>query len=152
MVALASAPALWAHVKVYAQGGENGVHLHPDEDHLFFVVNGEATFVDAAGQGTTVGALEGMLVPRGAPYAFSSSGADNLVMLRVGAPAHGGAADRSAVTEAGIPEAVATRVQVDGRPAPGGDPANKTGAVPGVADGERRLSAPVPGGDRAGGG
>ena len=46
---LAAAPALWAHVKVYAEGGENGVHAHADEDHLFLVLDGEATFVDAEG-------------------------------------------------------------------------------------------------------
>jgi uncharacterized protein len=142
---LASAPSLWAHVKVYAQGGENGVHLHPHEDHLFFVVNGEATFVDAAGSPTTVGPFDGMLVPRGAPYAFSSSGSDNLVMLRVGAPATGiEPAGGSPTTPEGMPAAVTTRLHVDGSAAPGDDPANLAGAVPGVVDGNRRLAAPSP--------
>ena len=30
--------------KVYAEGGENGMHNHPHEDHSFIVLEGEATF------------------------------------------------------------------------------------------------------------
>ena len=33
-----------ARVKVYAEGGENATHTHLNEDHLFFVLQGEATF------------------------------------------------------------------------------------------------------------
>ncbi|HEX9546466.1 MAG TPA: cupin domain-containing protein [Acidimicrobiales bacterium] len=131
---VAAAPGLWAHVKVYAEGGENGVHTHFDEDHLFVVLAGEATFVDAEGDETVVGALEGMMVPRGAAYAFrSSSDGNNLVMLRVGAPVDPALADWDDVNpEAGIPNGILQRSTPQGAPAPGRDPANKTGAVRGV--------------------
>jgi mannose-6-phosphate isomerase-like protein (cupin superfamily) len=132
---LAKAPSLWAHVKVYASGGENGVHAHPDEDHLFVVLAGEATFVGPDQSETVVGSYEGMMVPRGAAYAFRSSAEDNLVMIRVGAPADTTLIDADGkpdVTGSGIPKAVANRVAADGKPAPGLAPTNKTGAVPGV--------------------
>jgi mannose-6-phosphate isomerase-like protein (cupin superfamily) len=136
---LANAPCLWAHVKVYAEGGENGVHAHPVEDHLFFVLAGEATFVDAEGGETVVGPYDGMLVPRGVAYAFKSTGNTNLVMVRVGAPTDTTLLDDRSIEEAkghGIPRPIAQRVGVDGGPAPGLSEANKTGAIPGV---------PVPG-------
>ena len=131
---LAAAPGLWAHLKVYAEGGENGVHAHPDEDHLFVVLDGEATFVDVEGDLTVVGALEGMMVPRGAAYAFRSTGDGNLVMLRVGAPVDPALADWDDVNpETGIPDDMMRRTTSDGAPAEGRDPAvNKTGALPGV--------------------
>lgn len=140
---LARAPGLWAHVKVYATGGENGVHAHPDEDHLFLVLAGEATFVDADGGELVVGPYEGMLVPSGAAYSFRSSGTHNLVLVRVGAAARDGLVTPGGpVNEAGIPAAVGARVSVSGSPAPGNDPGNKTGAVAGVPLGDRRLEAP----------
>lgn len=140
---LARAPGLWAHVKVYATGGENGVHAHPDEDHLFLVLAGEATFLDAAGQELVVGPYEGMLVPAGAAYSFRSSGSHNLVLVRVGAAARDGLVTPDGpVNETGIPTAVGARIGVNGSPAPGNDPGNKTGAIAGVPLGGRRLEAP----------
>jgi quercetin dioxygenase-like cupin family protein len=87
MELLGRAPQLWLHLKVYAEGGENSVHFHAEEDHAFLVLSGRATFVDADGETTDVEAFDGMLVPRGAPYAFRSTGDENLVMVRVGAGA-----------------------------------------------------------------
>jgi mannose-6-phosphate isomerase-like protein (cupin superfamily) len=129
---LAKAPALWAHIKVYAEGGENGVHAHPREDHLFLVLSGEATFVDAEGNQTVVPRFDGMMIPRGVAYAFRSSAEENLVMLRVGSPAAQVEGAEGEVASDEIPLGVAERVGPDGRPAPGLDPANKTGAVAGV--------------------
>jgi mannose-6-phosphate isomerase-like protein (cupin superfamily) len=129
---LAKAPCLWAHVKVYAEGGENGVHAHPLEDHMFLVLDGEATFVDAEGNETVVGAYEGMMVPRGSAYAFRSSGSGCLVMVRVGAPIDSQLADEGSSSLLGIPASIQRRVAVDGADAPGLARSNKTGAVPGV--------------------
>ena len=76
---------MWAHVKVYAEGGENDLHAHPKEEHSFIVLDGEATFVDADGVETQVHRFEGILLPMGAYYRFINTGDTNLVMLRIGA-------------------------------------------------------------------
>lgn len=83
---LARCDGFGARVKVYAEGGENATHTHMKEDHLFFVLSGEATFhLGRAGEEVSVvGPNEGVFLPRGSFYRFLSSGSDNLVMLRVG--------------------------------------------------------------------
>ena len=43
---------MWGHLKVYAQGGENDLHAHPLEEHVFVVLQGTATFFDSAGRTT----------------------------------------------------------------------------------------------------
>ena len=122
------APCLWAHLKVYSEGGENGVHAHPYEDHLFLVLAGEATFIDDAGTETVVGVHEGMVVPRSTYYAFHSSGEGNLVLLRVGSPADSSLIEEGEQEEhLGIPASVVARIGVQPLSAD-----NKTGAVPGV--------------------
>lgn len=131
---LARAPSLWAHVKIYADGGENGLHAHPAEDHLFLVLDGEATFYDDAGTETVVTRYEGMIVPRGAFYRFRSTGPGNLVMVRVGAPADGSNPDWLVYEPTGVdvPRVMLDRVAPSGAAAPGDDAANGTGAVRGV--------------------
>ena len=72
--------------KVYAEGGENAMHHHPNEDHSFIVLEGEATFyLESDDNAKVVGRYEGVMLPRGANYWFKSTGAQNLVMVRVGA-------------------------------------------------------------------
>src|SRR5262249_952758 len=73
------------HVKVYAEGGENGLHAHDHEEHAFFVLAGRATFTAEDGSETELLPFEGMVVPKHAYYCFTSSGDENLVMLRVAA-------------------------------------------------------------------
>jgi mannose-6-phosphate isomerase-like protein (cupin superfamily) len=73
-------------IKVYADGGENRMHNHPDEDHSFIVLEGEATFhLETDDNVRVVRPYEGVMLPKGASYWFHSSGEGNLVMLRVGA-------------------------------------------------------------------
>ncbi len=73
-------------IKVYADGGENRMHNHPDEDHSFIVLEGEATFhLESDDNVRVVRPYEGVMLPKGASYWFQSSGEGNLVMLRVGA-------------------------------------------------------------------
>lgn len=138
---LARAPSLWAHVKVYAEGGENGVHAHTHEDHMFFVLAGEATFFGPNGETSTARTYEGVMIPAGCQYAFRSSGARNLVMLRVGAPTQSALAN-APVTAYGIPEAVSERVDPQGRRADGLAASNKSGATPGVVVPGKTLGAP----------
>jgi mannose-6-phosphate isomerase-like protein (cupin superfamily) len=98
-------------VKVYAEGGENALHAHTTNDHLHFVLDGQATFYDEEGNATVVNKYEGMFLPRGAFYYFQSTGGGNLVMLSSYAyePGKGGEG----------------RVGIDGRPLPGYSEENK---------------------------
>ncbi len=43
---VAGTDLLKVRVKVYAEGGENGLHAHFDEDHSFIILQGQATFYD----------------------------------------------------------------------------------------------------------
>ena len=82
---VAGTDLLKVRVKVYAEGGENELHAHFDEDHSFIVLQGQATFHDDAGNTNVVNKYEGILLPKGAYYYFQSTGNENLVLLRVGA-------------------------------------------------------------------
>lgn len=119
---LASDPGMAARVKVYYEGGENATHTHLEEDHLFFVLAGRATFhLGREGEEVSiVNVHEGMLLPRGAYYRFMSSGDENLVMLRV-ATANGSAGgdDRMGPDGLPLPGHTAANHYVEGVPAPG---------------------------------
>lgn len=72
--------------KVYSAHGENLLHCHPDEEHCFVVLEGQATFhFDGDTPARTVGPFQGVFLPRGAFYRFESSSDDNLVLIRFGA-------------------------------------------------------------------
>lgn len=103
---LAQTDLLWLSLKVNAEGGENAVHAHTDEDHAFIVLEGEVTFFDEKGEETVIGQHEGIMIPRGAYYRYLNTGGRNLFLLRVGAQrdASGG---------------VQTRVKPDGSAIPG---------------------------------
>jgi mannose-6-phosphate isomerase-like protein (cupin superfamily) len=120
---LARTDTVEVRAKVYAEGGENALHSHLDEDHTFFVLDGEATFYGPDETPTVVGKLEGLMIPAGAYYRFQSTGDTNLVLLRFGA-------------ELPVPADVAEapRVGPDGLPLEGKDPRNKQ--VPPVLSGE----------------
>ena len=92
---LARTDLLTTRIKVYAEGGENAMHTHVHEDHVFVVLAGQATFhLNHEGNAVVVNKHEGVLLPRGAFYRFQSSGDENLVLLRVGAAASGPAKER----------------------------------------------------------
>ena len=78
---VAQGDLLHVAIKVYAEGGENALHAHAADDHLHFVLDGEATFYDEDGKTTVVHKNEGMFLPKGAYYYFHSSGESNLVMI-----------------------------------------------------------------------
>jgi mannose-6-phosphate isomerase-like protein (cupin superfamily) len=129
------APRLWMHVKVYADGGENGLHSHPKEDHLFFVLKGQAIFFDAFGGKTKVGANEGVTIPRGTLYSFRATGEGNLVLLRIGSPTDAAGAEDSEAYP-GVPKATLCRNDPSGVEFGGDDKGNKTGAMNGVPSGQ----------------
>jgi len=71
-IPVAATEDLTVMVKVYASGGENGLHAHPTEDHTFIILQGAATFYDQDGEMATLNANEGILVPKGSLYRFHS--------------------------------------------------------------------------------
>ena len=98
-------------VKVYAEGGENVIHAHAREEHMFLVLAGQATFhLGKEERAQVVNRFEGVLLPAKAYYWFQSSGDRNLVMVRVGAR---------------YPGEKAGRLTPDGRDIPGDSPENK---------------------------
>jgi mannose-6-phosphate isomerase-like protein (cupin superfamily) len=84
MRSLGTAGNLWAHVKVYSTGGENGMHCHDVEDHCFVVLQGEATFQFGDGSTLVARPFEGVMLPKGTFYRFRANPVGNLVMIRVG--------------------------------------------------------------------
>ena len=73
-------------VKVYATGGENAMHKHPQEDHAFIVLQGQATFhLESDDNIKICNKNDGIMLPKGTSYWFANSASENLVMLRVGA-------------------------------------------------------------------
>ena len=109
---LAETDNMWARLKVYASGGENTLHAHPNEDHMFIVLAGEATFFGPEGEETTLTRNTGIMLPAGCLYHFRSTAEEPLVLLRVGCTAN----DREAHKE---------RTGADGGPLPGKSKANK---------------------------
>jgi len=108
---LARTDNMWAILKVYASGGENGLHTHPNEDHTFIVLHGSARYYDADGGYTDVGKHEGVMLPAGAYYWFEATSKEPLVLVRVGCRA--GSRDASG------------RLNIRGEPMPGDSKENK---------------------------
>lgn len=109
-------------LKTYASGGENEIHAHSNEDHLFVVMQGEATFHGPRGETRDVARNDCVLVPSGAFYWFLAKEGEPLVMLRVGA-----AIDPDAD--------ILARIDMEGKPFDGYSEKNKE--VPYVLDDER---------------
>jgi mannose-6-phosphate isomerase-like protein (cupin superfamily) len=83
---LAASEALTVRLKVYASGGENILHSHTSEDHVFLILAGGARFESPEGPLVHLRVNEGILLPKGAHYRFLADEGEPLVMLRVGAP------------------------------------------------------------------
>lgn len=82
---VAASPHVNVVLKTYASGGENELHAHTNEDHLFVVLQGRATFHGPRGESRVVGRHEGVVLPRGVVYRFIADEEEPLVLLRVGA-------------------------------------------------------------------
>lgn len=81
---LAATPNMWVTLKVNAEGGENALHTHMDEDHFFLVLEGEVTFYDENEDEQVLGPYQGIMIPRGAYYRYLNTGGKNLFLLRCG--------------------------------------------------------------------
>jgi mannose-6-phosphate isomerase-like protein (cupin superfamily) len=106
---------MWIHTKINAEGGENEIHTHLDEDHAFIVLEGEMSVFDEKGNEMKLKRYQGVMLPKGAYYRYLNTGAGNLVVLRIGSTV----ADKPQASQA-------MRVRPDGRPIMGGSVENKT--------------------------
>jgi mannose-6-phosphate isomerase-like protein (cupin superfamily) len=87
---VASSNQMSVILKCYAAGGENTLHAHPNEDHVFLVLQGRADFHGPKDEIRTVGPLEGVMLPHGTFYWFEAAEDEPLVMLRIGCLARAG--------------------------------------------------------------
>jgi mannose-6-phosphate isomerase-like protein (cupin superfamily) len=87
---VAASDKMWVVLETYAADGENGLHAHPNEDHTFIVLQGEATFHGPNGETRTIGKNEGVLLPHGTFYWFKATSDEPLVMARIGVAAFDG--------------------------------------------------------------
>ncbi len=113
---MAATDRMWVVLKTYAHDGENELHAHPNEDHVFLVLQGEADFYGPKEETRRVKKFDGILLPRGTFYWFRAVGTEPLVMARVGA-----------VVDA-AQDALA-RIDSKGEPMDGNSAANKTQPV-----------------------
>ena len=66
---LAATDNMWLNIKVYASGGENGLHNHTDEDHFHLVLSGSACFLDRAARSCIAGNMRASCCRRAASTA-----------------------------------------------------------------------------------
>ncbi len=99
-------------LKTYASGGENEIHAHTNEDHVFVVLQGGAVFYGPNGESKEVGKNDCVLIPTGSFYRFQAKEEEPLVMLRIGA-----ALDPSSD--------ILARIDIDGKPFDGYSIKNK---------------------------
>lgn len=77
---------LKAMVQVVTTGGETNLHAHAATDAVWLVLAGQATFYTEGDKPVArLRRYDLLLVPRGTPYWFESSGEEPLVIFRVGA-------------------------------------------------------------------
>lgn len=120
-IAMAATPNMTVMLKAYAATGENVLHAHVNEDHVFMVLQGQATFYGPGGEEKVIGCHEGVMLPKGTFYWFRATSEEPLVMVRVGAVSNTGAL----ATE---------RIGFDGKPMDGYSEANKE--IPVVLSGD----------------
>jgi len=108
---------MWGTMKVYASGGENGLHAHTKQDHMFVVMQGSARFYGPNGEIHDVGTHEGVLLPKGCYYRFNATSEEPLVLFRVGCH-----------TEEAKDRSMPSRLDIKGESMPGDHPENAKGA------------------------
>jgi mannose-6-phosphate isomerase-like protein (cupin superfamily) len=106
---------MWIATKINAEGGENEIHTHLNQDHAFIVLEGEMSVFDENGNEMKLKQYQGVMLPKGAYYRYLNTGEGNLVVLRV-----------AANTPDKPPKGAVTRVMPDGTPIAGGSVENKS--------------------------
>ena len=85
---LAETDLMTLRIHCYAPGiGENALHAHTKEDHIFVVLQGTAEFNTGRDGKGLVNATknQAVVLPAGCYYQFRNSGTEPLVMARIGA-------------------------------------------------------------------
>lgn len=85
---LAETNLMTLRIHCYAPGiGENALHAHTKEDHIFVVLQGTAQFNTGRDGKTVLTATknQAIVLPAGCYYQFCNSGDTPLVMTRIGA-------------------------------------------------------------------
>ena len=85
---LAETDLMTLRIHCYAPGiGENALHSHTKEDHIFLVLEGNAEFNTGRDGKTILNASkhQAIVLPPGCYYQFRNSGDTPLVMTRIGA-------------------------------------------------------------------
>ena len=111
---VAASDKMWVVLKTYAADGENGLHAHPNEDHTFVVLQGQASFRGPNGEEKIIGKNEGVLLPHDTFYWFKAVSDEPLVMIRIGCAAYEGS-----------PKGKHGRINIDGKPMAGDSKENK---------------------------
>jgi mannose-6-phosphate isomerase-like protein (cupin superfamily) len=87
---LAKTDMMTMHIHCYApKGGENGLHAHMKEDHVFVCLQGEAVFRGINGELPALKKHQAIFIPRGCYYSFSNETEDPCILLRFGASPDG---------------------------------------------------------------
>ena len=104
---------MWIAVKINAEGGENEIHTHLNQDHAFIVLEGEMSVFDENDVEIKVKPMQGINLPKGAYYRYLNTGTGNLVVLRF-----------AAYTPGKPQKGEAMRIMPDGTPILGGSEEN----------------------------
>src|SRR5262245_4891984 len=59
---------MWIHTKINAEGGENKIHKHLNEDHAFIVLEGQMSVFDENGNEIEVKQYQGVMIPKCSYY------------------------------------------------------------------------------------
>jgi oxalate decarboxylase/phosphoglucose isomerase-like protein (cupin superfamily) len=87
---LAKTDMMTMHIHCYApKGGENDLHAHVKEDHVFVCLQGEAVFRGTNGRLPALKKHQAIFIPRGCYYAFSNESQEPCILLRFGASPEG---------------------------------------------------------------
>jgi mannose-6-phosphate isomerase-like protein (cupin superfamily) len=84
-IPLATTEHMSVGLNYYTPGRKNKLHTHPGEDHIFVVMDGQATFYNKEHQPTVLSKGEGILLPENHYYYFQNTGDGPLALFRVSA-------------------------------------------------------------------
>jgi mannose-6-phosphate isomerase-like protein (cupin superfamily) len=92
---LAQTDMMTFHVHCYGpKGGENGLHAHVEEDHIFVCLQGEAQFSGLNGPLPPLKKNQALFLPKGCFYSFSNETDEPLILIRFGASPKGYSSSR----------------------------------------------------------
>src|ERR671910_2546017 len=84
-IPLAQTEHMTVGLNYYTLGRKNKLHTHPGEDHIFVVMDGQATFYNKDHDPTILNRGEGIMLPENHYYYFQSTGDRPLALFRVSA-------------------------------------------------------------------